>query len=265
MNESKKLYTVLLGIGVIAAIIVTSLVFNNIKGQKYVDKVDKAFDNKEAQLLYLGRPTCSYCVLLQPMLESYAKKYNFKYEYINTDETGKSKLDEILGKFDLSQETFGTPYLAVVKNGKKVAEQNGYVQEDILFKFLQENGFIDEKEKLALNYIDYEEYNTLLNSDEKNIFVSVQTGCSYCEEAKPVLEKIAKKYDLKINIINITNFKDEAEKEKYMSSLSYYNEKQWGTPLMLVVENKEVKAEQNGSASEEDYIKFFKDNGFIKE
>lgn len=265
MNESKKLYTVLIGIAVIAVIVIASFMSNNVKGDKYVEMVDKAFESKETKLVYLGRPTCGYCSLLRPNLDTYAKEYKFKYDYVNTDEVSKTKLNTILGKFDLPTDNFGTPYLAVVKDGKKVAELKGYVEENELFAFLQENGFINKDEKLALNYIDYAAYNEMLEKGDREIFVAVQTGCSHCEEAKPALEEIAKEYNLKINIINIAKFTDEEEQNKFMSSLPYYNENQWGTPLMLVVENKEVKANKEGFSSKDDYVQFFKENGFIKE
>lgn len=266
MNESKKLYTVLIGIFIIAVVAIVSVVVSNQKGDKYVEKVEKLFTSKEAKLVYLGRPTCGYCNLLKPHLDEYAEKYNFKYEYINTDEIGSTKFNQILRMFDLPTDgTFGTPYLGVVKDDRKVGEQKGYVEENELFNFLQQHGFIGENEKLALNYIDYVAYTELLEKGDKEIFVAVQTGCSHCEEAKPVLEEIAKEYDIKINVINISKFADEEEQKEFMASLPYYNENQWGTPLMLVVENKEVKANKEGFVDKEDYIQFFKDNGFIKE
>ena len=134
----------------------------------------------------------------------------------------------------------------------------------MFFEFLKKNGFIGEDEKLALNYIDYNKYTEMLENGSKEIFVMVQTGCSHCEDAKPVLEEIAKEYDIKINILNISNFESEEEHTKFTESLSYLNENEWGTPLMLIVENKEIKDKKEGFSSKEDYIEFFKKNGYIK-
>lgn len=265
MNELKKLYTILIVILVFVCIFIASAVSSHMKGKKYVEMVNNAFDSKETRLVYLGRPTCGYCSLLKPYLDSYSKKYDFKFDYINTDEVTKSQFQTILEKFDLSSDTFGTPYLAVVKDGKKVAEQHGYVAENKLFTFLQENGFINKEEKLYLDYIDYEKYNDLLKNGERELFVFVQTGCSHCENAKPVLEEIAKEYNVNIHVLNVSEFKDEDEQTNFTNSLSYYSENEWGTPLMLVVENKEVKASKEGAQSKDSYISFFKENGFIKE
>ncbi|MDD3341799.1 MAG: thioredoxin family protein [Bacilli bacterium] len=265
MNETKKLYTLLAVVAAVVILVGASVVSGLLKGEKYVKMVDTAFASKENKLVLLGRPTCSYCNLLKPVLDSFAKKYNFSYEYVNTDETGNAKLDTILGKFDIDSNSFGTPYMAVVKDGKKVAEQQGYVEENKLFTFLQDNGFIKKEEKLALNYIDYSKYKELLEGGSKRTFVMVQTGCSYCESAKPILEEIAAEYKLDINILNITNIATEAEKEEFNKSLPYLSENEWGTPLMLTVEDKKVVADKSGAATKEEYISYFKKNGYIKE
>lgn len=265
MNETKKLYSILIVIVVIIGIFIASAISSHIKGQKYVEIVNHNFESKESHLVYLGRPTCGYCSLLKPYLDTYSKKYHFTFDYINTDNVTKSQLNTILKKFNLSSDTFGTPYLAVVKNGKKVAEQNGYVPENQLFDFLKEHKFIEEDKKLYLNYIDYDQYKKLLEKGDKELFVFVQTGCSHCENAKPVLEQIAEEYNMTIHVFNISQFEDEQQQKDFTNSLSYYNEHEWGTPLMLVVENKEVKASKEGFESKDSYINFFKEQGFIKE
>lgn len=264
MNETKKLYSILIVGLVFVAVILTAAVIDSKKGEKYLEEVNKAFESKEAKLLYLGRPTCGYCSLLKPVLDRYAKEYKFDYSYINTDEIGESKQQEIFNKLSIDAANFGTPYIAVVKDGKKVDEQEGYKTEDVFFEFLKKNGFIGEDEKLALNYIDYNKYKEMLEDGSKEIFVMVQTGCSHCENAKPVLEEIAKEYDIKINILNISNFESQEEHDEFTESLSYLNENEWGTPLMLIVEDKEIKDKKEGFSSKEDYIEFFKKNGYIK-
>lgn len=261
-EETKKLF--ILGgfilIGVI--IIILSVITTNKKAQSYVDKVDKAFAQKENTLVYLGRETCSYCALLEPNLKEYAKQYKFNYTYIDTDKA-KAKLNVILKKFNLEEENFGTPYLAVVKDGKIVKKQDGYVEEDGLFSFLKDTGFIPKEEKLLLNYLDYDKYKEKLESKEKTIFAITQTGCSHCEEAKPAFKELAKDYKLDLNIVNMTNLSEEEQKQ-FTDSLPYYNDEQWGTPLILIVEDKKVVDSKQGFISKEDYIEFFKKNDYIK-
>lgn len=261
-EENKRLFILLAVVLGIVLFIAISAIASNIKAQKYVDQVKEAFSKKESTLVYLGKDTCSYCALLEPTLKEFQDEYKFDYTYVDTNKAN-AKLDQILKKFNQDIENFGTPYLAVVKDGKIVKEQHGYAEENELFAFLKETGFIPKEAKLALNYLDYNTYKDKLESSDKQIFVITQTGCSHCENAKPVLKEIAKEYNCNINIVNTTSLSEE-EQKKFMESLPYYNEEQWGTPLILVVENKNIIDSMQGFSSKEDYIDFFKKNGYIK-
>lgn len=261
-EETKRLFIFVGVIFVAIVIVIISAVTANIKAQKYVEKVDEAFAKKENTLVYLGREGCSYCKLLEPVLKDFSDTYKFSYTYIDTDKA-KSKLSTILKKFNLVEDEFGTPYLAVVKDGKIIKEQKGYAEENEIFTFLKNTDFIPKDAKLALNYLDYSAYKEKLESKEKTIFIIMQTGCSHCEEAKPVLKELAKEYKLNLNVINITSL-SEADQSSFMSSLPYYNEEQWGTPLLLIVEDKKVIDAEQGFSSKENYIEFFKKNNYIK-
>lgn len=263
MKEETKRLLILTGIILVALIIVIiSTVTANVKAQKYVEKVDEAFAKKENTLVYLGKEGCSYCSLLDPILEDFQAAYKFDYTYIDTGKA-KSKLNTILKKFNLVEDEFGTPYLAVVKDGKIIKEQNGYAEENEIFTFLKNTGFIPKEARLAFNYLDYNAYKEKLENKDKTIFVIMQTGCSHCEEAKPVLKELVKEYKINLNVINITSF-SETDQSSFMNSLPYYNEEQWGTPLILIVEDKKVVDAEQGFSSKDSYIEFFKKNGYIK-
>lgn len=257
-NEMKK---ILFGLGIVLIfiiMIVISVYTDSKKAEAYIDIVDEALQSKDSTLIYLGREGCGYCEKLEPYLESYKEKYNFEYEYIDT-EKANLHLSDILKKLDIGEEEFGTPYLVVVEDGKIVDEQVGYVEEENLFSFLQGNEFIDEEEKLPLSYLEYEDYETMLESGSREIYVYTQTGCSYCDQAKPVLEEVALEYGIDINIVNITNFTEE-QNQKFSESLDYISDNQWGTPLILVVEDSEVIDSVEGLKTADEYAAFFEEN-----
>ena len=52
---------------------------------------------------------------------------------------------------------------------------------------------------------------------------------------------------------------------EFNSSLAYLQNEEWGTPLMMIVKDKEVVATSNGYLSENNYVKFLKDQGIIGE
>lgn len=264
MNETKKIVTLLIIavvaiIGVIGINIVTSK-----ENQKTVDKYKDMMNSKTEKLFYIGRPTCSYCQQLEPSLKEITGMYDIKYEYINIDDFNQTTLNKVLALFDTDT---STPQLFIVKKGKVINKLQGYTDRDGLFDFFKENEMIDKDEKLEavdsnLNKLDYSKYDELINKNENNIIVVGQTGCSYCESAKPVLNALAKKYEMSINYLNITDLSEE-DQGKVVNSLDIFSG-DFGTPLIMVVNNKKVIDSIQGFESEEKYVNFFKKNNLIK-
>lgn len=257
MNEIKRLIVVLS----VAAVLLFSLigfVFIGNKNSKDVYETFKEkFDGEINSLIYIGRPTCGYCNLLKPSLDDMKERYNFEYTYINIDEINESTLNKILQ--DLQIKEVGTPYMAVVSGGRVVGVQNGYADYDETFKFLQNNNIIASEEKLLLNYISYEEYESLIKSKEKSIIVVGQSTCSYCVNAKLVLNNIAEKNDVDINYLNVSYLKEE-EITKFTSSFDYFKTDTWGTPVTIIVQKGKIIDTIEGLATEEEYTNFFKKN-----
>lgn len=126
---------------------------------------------------------------------------------------------------------------------------------------------IDKNEVLEsndahLNKINYAAYDEAINRDEPEFIVIAQTGCSHCEDAKPVLNIIAKEYDIKINWLDITELSEE-EQNKVTSSLDIFSQ-DFGTPLLMIVKDKKVIDSIQGFESKDKYVTFLKDNNFIK-
>lgn len=266
MNEMKKTITVVVIIFLCVLMIPALYFLGVMQGDKIVKKVNELVASKELNLLFLGKPTCSYCVMLQPLMDNLSEKYDFDYTYVNVNKLTDSQFNKTASKLNIDTENFGTPYLAIVKDGKKVAEQPGYVEEDDLFNFLQNNGIISEDAKYETNItkISYEEYKQVISKDEKEIIVIAQTGCGACSSAKPVLDEIAKEHKIKINWFDFRKITTEEDWNEFLGSLDYYNKNQWGTPLTLIVENNKVVDAYNGFYNKQTYVDFFKKNGFIK-
>lgn len=259
MNEKKKMYIVL---GVIVAIIllVIGIVFVDYKEQKKMyDKFVEVFNANENTLVYIGRPTCSYCQLLTPSLDEMTERYDFNYVYINTDKLGSSFMKKILSHLNIT--SVGTPYLAIVSNSKVVDTQNGYADYDETFKFLQKNSIISEDAELLLNYIGLEEYKTKLAEDKLNVFVVGQSTCAYCVKAKLVLNQLVEQKKVDINYVNITYLTTD-EKTEFNNSLDYLKSGV-GTPVMLITKNGKLIDTYEGYAPLENYVKFLEKNGVL--
>lgn len=269
MNEQKKLYVIL---GVIVAFLV--LVFgidfvNEQRSKKYLETFNSTVESGERKLILLAREGCVYCQMFEPLLDYMKEIYGFDYLYVDTDLISKKGLSQVLETLNIDPDDFGTPHLSLVESGKKVDEIAGYVDESKLLAFLVKNGFAPADSKVALNYIDYEQYKTLITSENPELIVIGQTSCSACMMAKPALLSIADKYNVKINYLNLTDVQSSENGseliKEFQTSLKFLAEEEWGTPLMIVVKNKEVIGSSKGYHSEEEYVSFLKKQGFIGE
>lgn len=259
MNENKKLYIVLVVIVLVIALI-GGLIYKSYKVQQkiYADFVDK-FNSDDSTLFYIGRPTCGYCNLLSPSLDDMTERYDFGYYYINTDEISSGTMKKILSHFNLT--SVGTPYLAVVSNGKIVDTQNGYADYDVVFEFLKKNDIIAEDAKLLLNYIGLDEYKNELASDDLNVIVVGQSTCQFCVRAKVVLNEIVEQKNIEINYVNIS-YLDSDERTEFDKTLDYLQTK-YGTPVMLITKGGNLVDKYEGYATIDKYIEFLEKNGVL--
>lgn len=140
-----------MGLGIVIGVVIT-LMAQPQPNDTYEEKEWwAALNSSEPQLILLARPSCSWCQEFLPGLDNLKEQYGFDYVYANTDEIGETELNDILSYMKIDSNTFGTPYLSVVQDGKRIAEQPGYIPEKELFEFLKTNGFISEDTVYAPN------------------------------------------------------------------------------------------------------------------
>lgn len=259
MNENKKLYVILGAIALIVIAVVALSLGASKKQQKIYEDFETVFNGSENRLVYIGRTGCSWCQLLNPSLQEMASRYNFEYTYINTDKFSKKYFNQVLAKLGLT--SVGTPYLAIVGNGKVVANQNGYLDYDELFKLLQTNSIIDKEAKLLLDYIGLKEYKELLAGKEKSVIVVGQSTCSHCVNAKLVLNQVVEENNIQIHYLN-TSYLTPEEGTEFQESLDYFSSS-WGTPVMLVVQDGKLVDVLEGETTKENYVTFLKEQGVL--
>ena len=267
-SEKKKLIIVLACIVVILAFIPLVVLTNKAKGEAEMEKLTTAIESSTPRFVYFGRANCSYCSMFKPVIEEVAETLKFEYDYIALDQMTNSQQTEAFQKVGADITKVGTPYMVIVQNGKVIGTHTGYMEEDALLEFLKEYNVVPKDSKLALNYIDLDQYLELIQSDTNQVIVIGRTGCGYCTTAKIALKSIAKKYSTTIHYFNIYDILSGASgkeaQEKFEKSLAYLTENEWGTPLMVIVKNGQLVAVQNGALSEDGYVSFLKKNGMIK-
>lgn len=90
--------------------------------------------------MFIGRETCGYCTQFKDSIKEAMKKYDFMVYYIDTDTfESEDEFNELIAtdKY-MSENEWGTPLNLLYKDGKRIAELNGYVPADELIKFLKE-------------------------------------------------------------------------------------------------------------------------------
>lgn len=258
MNEKKKILIILCVFVCLVGFIFAIIMFENKKSEEYLEKFYSTFSKKENSLVVVGRDNCGWCNLFIPILDDMKERYGFDYLYINTNELSNSVLNKFLS--DIKIDDFGTPLTLVVNDGKVVDSLSGAVTEDVLLEFLKEYNFVEEKEELLINYIDYDKYKKIIKSKSSNIIVVGQKGCSYCFKSIPIFNKLIKEKEYKVNYLYYDTLEDD-QLEKFTSSLDFFQTVEWGTPVTLIVKDGKVIDYLNGLYDFDEYVNLFEKNG----
>lgn len=263
-KESKKMMNILWFSLAFIVMTVLMTVSSYIAADQIIKDLDKALASPTNKLIYIGRPTCSYCQQIDPILTALEDEYGFDHFYLNTDKITAKQLDAALVKLGIDKNNYGTPYFVIAKDGKKIDELIGFVYEKGLFDFLQKNSIIESDAKLAFNYVDYNSFNNLYKSSTAQVAVIGQNFCGYCTQAHPILKQIIKEENITINYLN-TSYLTETENNNLNAGLKAANfNDNWGTPLMLIIKDGKVVDSINGVTTKKAYVDFLKENNIIE-
>lgn len=113
--------------------------FNEISFSTYMDM----YNGSVLSLVLIGRPTCHYCQIAEPILKNISYKYNVTINYLNTDNLSEDDQADLVRSNDYFKD-FGTPTILVVSNGEIKNKIEGLYTSDGYIKFLKNNNFISE-------------------------------------------------------------------------------------------------------------------------
>lgn len=270
MSETKKIRIVLLVIIGVVLLLPLAVFVKSSKAEKILKSIDAVFENDEVNLIYIGSANCGYCEQFNPIINEASESYNFPIYYVDTTELLESQNNKLLNKLDIVPKDFGTPYIAVVEKGKKIAEHTGFVEKDELLNFLQENKIIGEDVEIErtdefLNKIDFKGYLEAIDSDDNTIVVYASSTCPACIYAKPILNEVAKENDVVINYLELDKI-DSDDYEEFYNTLDELkiDTEDFGTPTTIIVKNKKIIDVEVGAQNKEDAITFYKKHNLIK-
>ena len=283
MSKEKKktiILTVILSVVCLALIgflVVKALKENGIITSEETNEVmkefNKQFNSKERKVIFFASSSCGYCELQKPILETIAEDYDMEYLEIDAATLGAKQRNEIIEKLEIEG---ATPTTVIVQNGKVIDVAEGYTEGRNYVEFFASNELLPEdavysKEK-NLTFIDYEEYEDIVDKKGTYVVVIGQTTCSHCIAIKPALNKVAGEYDLTINYLNLTEMSED-EYNDFQESLieieyndpDFVEKGEFGTPLTLIIENGKVKDYISGQRTNSQLVREFKKAGLISE
>lgn len=103
---------------------------------------------KEPQVIYIGRTGCSYCDMIAPILKTVGNDLELTINYVDlstcTEEEAK-KLEE--SNSYMSENEWGTPTVLIMSEGNLIDYLGGYDEEPVVREFFVKNGFGEKNEK----------------------------------------------------------------------------------------------------------------------
>lgn len=112
----------------------------------------------------------------------------------------------------------------------------------------------------GLTEIDYTTYKGLQESNKPFIIVVAQTGCHYCEEYRPVVEKVSSEMGIPFNWVDLSKLSEEEYNEFTKSNTFFKRNKSWGTPTTLLLNNTDTIATIGGYVEESGLKTFLETN-----
>ena len=280
MKNKQKIVTISLAI--VAAILALVLLFirlrekgviGSLDSNKVVKEFNEIYEKDERSVIYYASPTCGYCALLSPILDTISEDYDMDYYYLDSTKLSNSERKDVLKKLDVAQHA--TPITVIVEDGEVIDKVEGYVPASEYLEFFKKNDMIPENAVYSaeanITFIEIDEYKKLIKESGTNIIVIGQTTCSHCIAIKPALNKVAGEYNLKIYYINVDVLSQD-ESSDFFESLKtleyddpdFVNDGSFGTPLILVVKNGKIRNYISGERTTSQLVREFKKIGLIE-
>lgn len=195
------------------------------------------------------------------ILKDICEDYEINYKKIDAYLLSASQHNKLNSLLQISK--VEEQIVILVKNKKIIGSIRDINNKKEYLEKLKEYKFVEEINSL-ITFINLNEFNNLLNNNEKNIIVIGKDECKYCDSVTTTLNDIAINYDIKINYINVGKLDSDIslQVEEKLMELNYNDG--FTTPMVLVVENNKLLNYVIGFASEQYFVDIFTENGIIK-
>lgn len=241
------------------------------------DTFQDYFEKKENTLIVFAQTTCGWCQLEHPIIERIAEMYDLDYLFLNIDELETvEQQNSVVASLGVSG---GTPDSVIVKNGKVVTHNEGFLEGKDYVSFLVNAGVLPQgstyKDEDKLVEITFSKMKEIMNSKEKAVVLFdyyAQLGDTALAERK-ALNDLADKLKVKVYHFSPTGFatKDEdAEFRQKLGEWGYsteeYDEDKTSVsiPLLMIVDNGKIVWHQYGNMTASQIEEELKSAGLMK-
>ena len=107
-----------------------------------IDKYLEYYNGSEEKIIFIGRPTCSYCQVAEPIVKKINKDYDLTIYYLNTDDFVGDDEATFVTSDEFLKDGYGTPMLFIVSNGSIVDKVDGLSDTAHYLDFFKKNNFI---------------------------------------------------------------------------------------------------------------------------
>lgn len=195
------------------------------------------------------------------ILEEISTRYKIKYKLINAyllSFEQQEKLNSILQISSVEDQI-----IILVKDKKIVGSIRGINRANYYLDELHKYNFIDKIDNY-ITEINYDKFNELISSDNKNIILIGKDECRYCDNVITTLNSIIINYDIPIYYINVGKLDSELSNnvEKTLTQLGYSDG--FTTPITLMTESNKLIDYVIGPSDEKYFVDIFTENGIIK-
>lgn len=126
----------------------------------------------------------------------------------------------------------------------------------------KDSGTTTTNEETVFVSMGVSEWQEAVKSDKLMVTTLAQTTCSWCNEFKPVMQKVAEDNNLEIVWIDVDTLSSE---EEYNNLIGTFEQLQsFGTPYTIITQNGEIVGEISGYVDESELISTFNQYGVIK-
>ena len=241
--------------------------------KRIMDEFNEYYESDELSIIFYSAEGCSFCEMQKPILNQIAKDYDLEYLDLDKMKLTEKQKQEVLDKLDIED---ATPTTVIVKRGKVVSVQAGYIQGNKYVEFFVKSGVLKEGSKYVpdenITFIDYNEFIELKDSKVPTVVVIGKATCENCSYARPILSNIAKAYDIPIHYITLDYIGSEARisltkdlEELKFDEKTFVEDGQLYTPTTLIIKNNEIVDYMIGLGNITSYTKLFKETGVINE